>query len=67
MVLPLTVPVSIASMKTGEFIRDNLPAAVSRDTLDDYKAVDRQLATNNIVSCQNVFAPFWLKIMGGLR
>ncbi len=44
MVLPLTVPVSIASMKTGEFIRDNLPAAVSRDPLDDYKAVDQQVA-----------------------
>jgi hypothetical protein len=35
----------------AEFIRDNLPSAVSRDTLDDYKAVDRQIEvlTDNFV------------------
>ncbi len=35
----------------SEFIRDNLPSAVSRDTLDDYKAVDRQIEvlTDNFV------------------
>src|SRR5437667_11962270 len=27
----------------GEVIRDNLPGAVSRDELGDYKAVDRQV------------------------